>query len=253
MTDAPKGNENRQPLIFRIEKPVIRIEADKELIVMDDYILIQEGVLPQDFKRDYEKEHWMYGGQPPDYLYETFVNGRWELEKTYGDHTFTELKTAYLTIQGFEFATPGWGAITHYDHLSIYLTGIVLTYRSERDLTLSQLDELLTAIMEKLESIVADLGLEMSVIRKITVQGYREQGIVFDVFDDLIDYINSLGLEDSKREDAISYEVELIGLSEKTNWFLSEVGPKYESENVNEVLELLAEKLDKFRNALRGA
>jgi hypothetical protein len=67
--------------------------------------------------------------------------------------------------------------------------GIVLTYRSERDLTLSQLDALLTAIVQKLESIVIDLGLEMDVIRKITVQGHREPGVVFDVFDEMLEFL----------------------------------------------------------------
>lgn len=85
------------------------------------------------------------------------------------------------------------------------------------------------------------------------MQGYREPGVVFDVFDDLIDFINYAGLEDSKREDAITYKLNFIGLTDKTDWFLAEVGAKYESENVNEILELLAEKLDKFRKALKGA
>lgn len=120
MTDSKKKSENQEFFIPRFEKPLIRIEADKELSAINDYILIQAGVLPQDFKREYDNDYC----QPPEYF-----------GKTYGDHTFTELKTEYLKIQGFEFVTPGWGSITRYDHPFIYLTGVVLTYRSERDLT----------------------------------------------------------------------------------------------------------------------
>lgn len=277
MTDSKKDGENQELFIPRIEKPIIRIEADKELYIMNDYILKQVGRLHvRDFEMDFKdalkdlsedlkerfrevfKEHYEQDNQEPlvkdvynhpkGFLPEGFLPEGEEFK------SLGELKKEYLQLKGFEFATPGFGIIPSFDgdYQSTYVEGVVLTYCSERDLTLSQLNELLTIIWEKLQSIVADIGLDMDIIRKITVQGYREPGVVFDVLDDLIDYIEYFGLHTSNREDAITHELELIGVTDKTDWFLAAVIAKYGSENVWDILDLLAEKLDKFRNLLMG-
>lgn len=277
MTDAKKKSEKQELFIPRIEKPVIRIEADKELFIMDDYILKQVGRLRVrnfeiDFKdafkdlsedlkekfREVFKEHYEQDYQEPwvKYVYdqpkEDFLPEGEEFK------SLGELKKEYLRVKDFEFATPGFGIIPRFSgefDQRTYVEGVVLTYRSEQDLTLSQLNDLFTAIVQKLKSIVADLGLEMSVIRKITVQGYREPGVVFDVFDEILDVIDYIGghLTYPKSDHAITAELETTGTNEKIRRRLSpESDSKYQSEPVGEIMYLLAEKLDKFHNLLRG-
>jgi hypothetical protein len=250
LTNAKKGSENREHLIPLIKKPVIRIEADEELVAIDEKIgtedLKQRGEVPDDFKFEFE-EGWEWD----KFKWGYFQTGVIRHEDGTVERPFDKLKAEYLRLPGFEFVTPVYGVIPKYEDWYVWVKGVVLTYRSERDLTLSQLDELLTAIVEKLRIVVSDLGLEMSVIRKITVQGYREPGIVFDVFDEILELIKYVGcLENPKSDQAISKEVDSI--PDKMKWFLQEVEAKYESEPVRETLVLLAEKLDSFRNLLMG-
>ncbi len=80
LTDSKKDGENQELFIPRIEKPIIRIEADKELYFMNDYILKQVGLLHvRDFEIDFKdlnddlkerfrevfKEHYEQDNQEP--------------------------------------------------------------------------------------------------------------------------------------------------------------------------------------------
>jgi hypothetical protein len=104
-----KKKENQDFFIPRIEKPLIRIEADKELVVIDKKIgtmdTKQRGLVPADFEFNFD-EKW------EEYIWRAYQTGVIQHEDGTEERPFDKLKEEYLRLPGYEFVKPGYGVIS---------------------------------------------------------------------------------------------------------------------------------------------
>ncbi|WP_287582832.1 leucine-rich repeat domain-containing protein [Candidatus Borrarchaeum sp.] len=203
-----------------IEKPSIRVEMDIRMEECIDSFLLSERVA---------------GRLIPfsDSLDE--VSPAWKKEE----------RNYYLTVNGI---TPDFYHMNDPKRLTI-------TYRSEQDLTLRQLDDFLTALWDRLRMMFDEMRvlneteeflpferLDERVIKRIVLHGIPEKGLVLEIFDKLIDYMLAFPVLERIGEEHFKKRIQTLSEA-------FDMGFKYESAVWAEdrrVTKALLERLDKF-------
>jgi len=182
-------------------------------------------------------------------------------------HELQRLKKEYLKAEGIN---PDFS-------YSPDKKNLLITYRSDRDLTLPQLNDFLTHIANKFQTVFEDLcqpsgsaaitrkfisrklaeaseeTTEAEIekedhyeINRIVTQGYRERGFILDILDRMIDHIKSFDvlIDLSKGWEDLSHYFEDAFHDSKWLWRRRWVEDE-------EITQTLAEKLDEFLDEIK--
>jgi len=174
-----------------IEKPAIRIDTGIKLPELDNYVASIAAILDP-------VEHGIPGLSPEDSKYHPIDLNPVALEI---------LRKEYLKVDDITPVLDFTPADTPYDNVS-------LIYQVKKDLTMRELDEFLSSVMNKLRTVIAlDLKKDVSQsISSISIYGSRKRAEqdVLGIIDDIIDFINKYPL-DAPLEAMIEAEREKYG------------------------------------------